>query len=94
MKISEEEIEYIASLSKLKLSKNEKQDYIEKLQDILNFANIVKNAPVEDLEVSVGGINKENVFRKDEVNIFEDNKALLENAPSKDNNMFKIPKVL
>ena len=35
-----------------------------------------------------------NVFRKDEVEIFEDNEALFMNAPSEEQNMFKIPKVI
>ena len=35
-----------------------------------------------------------NVFRKDEVKIFEDNEALLANAKEKERNMFKIPKVI
>ena len=35
-----------------------------------------------------------NVFRKDEVISFEYKEALLANAPEKERNMFKIPKVL
>ena len=30
----------------------------------------------------------------DEIEIFKDNQALLENAPEKEQNMFKIPKVI
>ena len=32
--------------------------------------------------------------KKDEIKVFEDNEALLANAPSKEMNMFKIPKVI
>lgn len=42
----------------------------------------------------VGANKAENVFRKDEVIEFEDKALLLANAPSKDRNMFKIPKVI
>ena len=35
-----------------------------------------------------------NVFRKDEIKVFEDRDALLQNAPEKEQNMFKIPKVI
>ena len=54
----------------------------------------MNNAPVEGLTESIGVIEKQNVFRKDEVKVFEDNEALLANAPEKERNMFKIPKVL
>ena len=57
-------------------------------------ANIVNNAPVDDLNVTIGANEAKNVFRKDEVKVFEDTKLLLQNAPSQEQNMFKLPKVL
>lgn len=94
MKISKEEILHIANLADLEIEESEIEKYALNLEDILNFANIVNNAPVEDLDITIGANQKKNIFRKDEINIFEDNEALLENAPSKELNMFKIPKVL
>lgn len=94
MKISSEEILHIANLSDLNIKEEEIEKYALNLQDILNFANIVNNAPVDNLDITIGANEKKNVFRKDEIKVFEDNKALLQNAPSEEQNMFKIPKVL
>ncbi len=94
MKVSKEEILHIANLAHLNIEENEIDNYLLNLQDILNFANIVNNAPVEDLDITIGANEAQNVFRKDEVKIFEDNEALLQNAVAKEQNMFKIPKVL
>jgi len=94
MEVSKEEIMHIAKLANLKLKEEEISEYIKNLQDILNFANIVNKAEVEGLDTSTGSINNFNVFRKDEIKVFEDNKALLENAPEQEDNMFKIPKVI
>ena len=94
MKVSKEEILHIANLAQLTLEDSEIEEYMLHLQDILNFANIVNNAPVEGLDVTIGANEAKNVFRKDEVEVFEDNEALLQNAVSKELNMFKIPKVL
>ena len=94
MEISKEEIIHIAKLANLKLSEEEIPEYIKNLQDILNFANVVNKAPIEGLETSIGAIDNFNVFRKDEIKVFEDNKALLQNAPEQEDNMFKIPKVI
>lgn len=94
MKISKEEIFHIANLADLNIADEEIEKYAENLQEILNFANIVNNAPVDGLDITIGANEKKNVFRKDEIKIFEDNEALLQNAPSKELNMFKIPKVL
>lgn len=94
MKVSREEILHIAKLANLNLKEEEVDKYLLNLEDILNFADIVNNAPVEGLTESIGVIENYNVFRKDEVKVFEDNEALLENAPEKERNMFKIPKVI
>ena len=94
MKISKEEILHIANLAQLTLEDNEVEKYMENLQDILNFANIVNNAPVEGLEITIGANEEKNIFREDKVKIFEDTSSLLQNAPEQDRNMFKIPKVL
>ena len=94
MQVSKEEILHIAKLANLELQENEIHKYIDNLQDILNFAEVVNNANTDDLDITIGATELKNVFRKDEVKIFEDNEALLQNAPSKDQNMFKIPKVI
>ena len=94
MEISKEEIMHIAKLANLKLKEDEIPEYIKNLQDILNFANIVNQAPIEGLDTAIGAVDNYNVFRKDEIKVFEDNKALLQNAPEQEDNMFKIPKVI
>ena len=92
--VSKEEILHIANLARLNLEEDEIEKYRENLQDILNFANVVNNAPVEGLDVTIGANEEKNVFRKDEINVFEDTDSLLQNAPSQEQNMFKLPKVI
>lgn len=94
MQVSREELLHIANLAQLNLEENEVDNYLANLQDILNFANIVNNAPVDNLAVTIGANEAKNVFRKDEVEVFEDNEALFQNAPSKEQNMFRVPKVI
>ena len=52
MQVSQEEILHIANLAHLNIEENEIENYLTNLQDILNFANIVNNAPVENLDIS------------------------------------------
>ena len=94
MKVSREEILHIADLAYLNLEEEKIDTYLENLQEILNFADIVNRENVEGLEVTVGANEAKNVFRKDEVKEFEDIKALMKNAPAQEQNMFKIPKIL
>ena len=94
MKVSKEEILHIAKLADLEIKDEEIEKYALNLQDILEFAEIVNNAPVDGLDVTVGANEKKNVFRKDEIKVFKDNEALLQNALSEEQHMFKIPKVI
>ncbi len=94
MTVSKEEILHIANLAHLNLEENEVGKYLENLEEILNFANIVNNAPVENLDITIGANEAKNVFRKDEIEVFEDNESLLQNAINPEQNMFRIPKVL
>ncbi len=94
MQVSKEELLHIAKLADLEINENEINNYLANLEDILNFANVVNNAPVDGLNITIGANEAKNVFRKDEVKIFTDNESLLQNAPDKDQNMFRIPKVI
>lgn len=94
MKVSKEELLHIAKLADLNLKEDEVENYLENLQEILNFADVVNKAPTEGLDETIGANENSNVFRKDEVKTFEDNELLLKNAPEQERGMFKIPKVL
>ena len=94
MKVSKEELLHIANLAQLNIDESEIENYLKNSQEILDFANIVNNAPTENLDVTIGANEAKNVFRKDEIKLFEDNKSLLQNAIEQEQNMFKIPKVI
>lgn len=94
MQVEKEDVLHIAKLACLKLKEEEIEEYRKNLQDILNFANIVNGVNTENISETIGSTSNVNVFREDEVKTFEDEVALLQNAPEKQNNMFSIPKVI
>ena len=94
MKISKEEILHIAKLSSLKIKDEEIEEYRKNLQDILSFANVINSIDTEKITETNGTSSNVNVFRDDEPVEFKDINLLMENAPEKANNMFKIPKVI
>lgn len=94
MQVSNEEILHIAKLANLNLKEEEVEKYKENLQEILNFANVVNNAPINGLKETIGANDSYNIFRKDEVIEPLNREELLQNAPDKQEGMFKIPKVI
>ena len=95
MAIDKKEVIHIAKLADLNLSENEIEGYTKDMQEILEYANMINNVNTENMEETVL-VDKEkyNVFRKDEVKEFKNKEMLMENAPSKEDGMFKIPKFL
>ena len=94
MSISKEELLHIAKLSDLKIKDEEIEKYLKNLEDILNYTEIIKNAPIENCEETIGVNDSYNVFRKDEVKVFEERKKILSNTTEIERDMFKIPKVI
>lgn len=94
MQVTREEMLHIAKLADLKIKDEEIDTYLANLQNILNFADTVNNASVDGLQETIGANDNYNVFRKDEIKLFGDRDILLQNAPSKERGMFKIPKVI
>jgi len=95
MAINKEEVLHIAKLADLNLLDDEIAKYTKDMQEILEYANMINNVNTDNLEETVL-VDKEkyNVFRKDEVKEFKNKDLLMENAPSKEDGMFKIPKFL
>lgn len=94
MSVSKEELLHIANLADLKIDDAEIDNYIANLDDILDYVKVLETAPISNLDETIGAINSANVFRKDEVNKFDNVEGLLSNAKDIERNMYKIPKVL
>ena len=94
MEISKEEIMHIAKLASLNLTEQEIEQYTGDMKEILELANTINSVNTEGFGETIGANEKYNVLRKDEVIEFEDKEALLKNAPSQDEGMFRIPKVI
>ena len=94
MQINREEIIHIAKLANLSLTDEEIDKYTNDMEEILTFANTVNNVNTDNVDELASLDENYNVFRKDEVKVFENREELLKNAPSQEDGMFKIPKVI
>lgn len=94
MQINREEIIHIAKLANLSLTDEEIDKYTNDMEEILTFANTVNNVNTDDIDELASLEENYNVFRKDEVKAFGNREELLKNAPSQEDGMFKIPKVI
>ena len=94
MIINEDEIRHIAKLANLNLNEKEIKDYAKDLTDILGMANLINNVNTDNVDETIGSNGLYNVFRKDVIKQNSTRENLLSNAPSQDDGMFRIPKVI
>ena len=94
MAISKEEIIHIAKLASLNLSDEEIEKYTKDMQEILGLAETVNQVNTDSIVETVGANGNFNVFRKDEVKQEYSKEDLMKNAPSQDEGMFRLPKVI
>ena len=94
MTVSKEELLHIANLADIKIKDEEMDKYLNNLQDILNYTELLNSMNLDELDETIGANDSSNVFRKDEIVKFDNKEGIMENAPEKERNMFKIPKVL
>ena len=94
MQIEDKDVLHIAKLARLKLADNELESYKKNLQEILDSADTINHVNTDDIGETIGINENYNVFRKDEIVQDSDKDELLANAPSQDEGMFRIPKVI
>ena len=92
--VNRDEIIHIAKLANLNLTDDEINQYAKDLNDILEFAEVVNSVNTDEIKETVGINGEYNVFRKDEIKQSISRDELLKNAPSQEDGMFRIPKVL
>ena len=94
MEIRVEEIRKVAELARLELSPDEEKRLAEQLDKILQYVEKLKEIETSGVEplAHVGEIV--NGFREDAVLSQPSADALLYNAPAREKNFFKVPKII
>lgn len=94
MKISDEIVDHIAHLSRLEFEGDKKVQIKADMERILDFMDKLKEVDTENVEPLIFMSDEVNVLREDvAVETITQNEAL-KNAPKKDSDYFRIPKVL
>ncbi len=94
MKVTEQDIKTVASLSRLKIRPDESARVIEQLDEILNYVDILKSIDTDKISPTTYALPMQNVFREDIVKPSLDRDLALSNAPLKEDGYFKVPRVL
>ena len=94
MKVTKDDLENVAVLSRLAIPAEQQDTYLQQMDSILTYMDNLSNVDTADVKPTTYALPMQNVFREDEVRPSLDREAALSNAPLKDDNYFKVPKVL
>ena len=93
-KITKEEVKKVAYLARLELNEDEINNHAKQLEKILKYIKQLEKINTDEIPCTTRAIEVINVLRKDEQKNSDCNKELLELGPSREDNYFKVPKIL
>jgi aspartyl-tRNA(Asn)/glutamyl-tRNA(Gln) amidotransferase subunit C len=88
------EIEKVADLARLRLKPAEKAKLEKDIGTILQYVKKLDSLKTEGVEPTSHVLNLENVFRPDEVHETDIRRDVLEHAPQREGDFFKVPKIV
>jgi len=94
MKITDKEIDRIAELAKLQFVDEDKEAIRQDMNKILTFIEKLNELDTSNTEPLLFMNDEKNALRPDVARIDITQKEALQNAPQKDSDYIKIPKVL
>ena len=88
------DVAYVANLARLALTDQEAKRLGKQLNDILDYINKLNEVDTKNVEPTSHVLPLENVEREDIVRPSLPIGEVLKNAPSKEGNFFKVPKII
>ena len=94
MKITEELVDYVSTLSRLRLPREEKARMTGELEQIVTYMDTLNTLDTDGVEPMSHIFPLKNVLRADKVVPSADREALLSGAPDRDEETFRVPKAV
>ena len=88
------DVGYVAKLARLSLTEEETQLFESQLQQVLAYADKLREVDVSGVDVAAHALPISNVFREDEPREWFSAAEALKNAPRQANGLFIVPKVV
>jgi len=94
MKLDKQTVKYISDLARVELNESEIEYFLPQLEKILDYIEKINQADLEKIKPIVSFSDNRDIYREDEVKVFENQQGILNNFPQKEDNFIKVPKVI
>ena len=92
--IDREQVQKVAHLARLQLTPDEEEKFTIQLNQILDYFDQLSELEVSNVQPTTRAIDVSNVVRVDKHRPCEAREAILEGAPDRDGEFFKVPKIV
>jgi aspartyl-tRNA(Asn)/glutamyl-tRNA(Gln) amidotransferase subunit C len=92
--LTREQVQHIAMLARLELTPEEESTFAEQLGQILGYIESLQGVDTADVPPTAHVVDTENPLRDDRVTNAPQVEAMLANAPARDGDHFKVPKII
>lgn len=89
-----EQVRKVAHLARLELESEEEAQLTTQLNDILDYIEQLNELDTTNVPPTTRAIEVSNVSRPDQLETFSDRESLLSNAPEREEDFIKVPKIL
>lgn len=94
MSVTRKDVEHIAELARLKFNDSELESFTHDMNEILSYVEKLNELDTENVEPLSHPVEGVNAFREDKIKESIPHEEALKNAPDKDEEFFKVPKVI
>ena len=94
MKVTREDVENVALLSRLSIDEKDMDKNIQELSEFLEYVARLQQMDTENVMPTAHVLPIQNVFREDVVKPSLDRDLALSNAPESEDGYFRVPKII
>jgi aspartyl-tRNA(Asn)/glutamyl-tRNA(Gln) amidotransferase subunit C len=91
--LDRDQVHKVASLARLKLTEAEETQFASQLSGILDYVEQLNELDVTGIEPTTRAIDVPNVVRADKLQPWQEREDLLDCAPERDGEFYRVPKI-
>jgi aspartyl-tRNA(Asn)/glutamyl-tRNA(Gln) amidotransferase subunit C len=89
-----DQVRKVANLARLELSETEEEQFTGQLNGILEYVQQLDELDTTDVPPTTRAIEVSNITRLDQLEVFTERESILDSAPDREADFFKVPKIL
>ena len=93
-RITPDDVRKVSKLARLKISDEDIKTYTLQLEKILEYIDQLQKIDTTNVEPTTRAVEVFNVFRDDNVEGFSSKEQILDLAPKREGEFYKVPKIL